>query len=652
MRGLVGGLLAGMTVLALVAVSGSGAEENKESKGSYGLEEIVVSGKKGVREPVASRYWVPESSTLQTEVFTREDIEAIHPETVFDVLQFAPGIEYTYQGRRQFDFTNMRGQGSLGLIIDGTYIPTGSFTQRILATFPMDTVDSIRIVRDATALTLGPLTNFGSGNGSSNQGFIIIKTKRAAKLEGGFVASYGSFKTDKEHVYQGAKISDFDYRLAYTHQESEGKANWFNGMRNNAFTFHAGYSGKAFNGDVLYFTSRGMREMQRGEDYSGKLSNQRWWYDPMVSTLIGVNLSKPWTPTQTTTFGYSFNKRDFDTMTSTFTRPGFVTSTSSSTEWGQAFDLRHVVALEKDTIHVGGQMLSDRTVQDMYSLYAHEEHRMFGSRLSLDGGIRMDKKYYHESPVTNTDMNEWSKPVYTYAAGAAYKITPYLTATGRFAYSENTLASYQVDATTKGSLPAEKRLRYEGGLAGNFHPAFNPFLTVFYYDTKNQAVSTGKSYIDPDTGEEVDYVTPQDVRTKGIEIGVRGVFLGSFSYDANYSYMTTDNAAANRSQPHVTASGRLGYRFKDFEANVNARYYGPWSSSTSDGQPAKYDYGDFINVGANVSYQTMVFERPMKIMVYAQNLGDDHFTTRYRAGVGAFKDPGRRYGIELSCSLF
>lgn len=648
----------------MVMVPCAFAVESKEQKGSYSLDEIMVSGKRGVREPVASPYAVPESSQLQTEVFTRQDIEAMHPETVFDVLQFAPGIEFTYQGRRQFDFTKIRGQGNLGVIIDGTYIPTGSFTQRILATFPVDSIESMTVVRDATALTLGPLTNFGSETGSSNQGFVIIKTKRAAALEAGFVTSYGSFQTDKEYVYQGAKISDFDYRLAYAHQESEGKANWFNGWRNNAFTFHGGYTGKALTGDVFYFTSRGMREMQRGEADNGTLSNQKWWYDPMLSTLIGVNLGKPWTPTQTTTFGYSFNRRDFDTMTSTFTNPSSVASTSSTTEWGESFDLRHVIALQQDTIRVGGQVLMDRTAQEMYSLFAYEEHRMFGNRLSVDGGIRVDKKYYHESPVaTDTKMDEWAKPVYTYAAGVAYKITPFLTATGRFGYSENTLASYQIDPVTKGSLPAEKRLRYEGGLA-NLHPAFNPFFTVFYYDTKNQKVSStgpdpnnphGKpvsSYIDPETGEEVDYVTTADVRTKGIEIGVSGSFLKSFLYDLNYSYMTTDNAAANRGQPHVTASGRLGYRYRDLEANVNARYYGPWSSSTSDGQPALDDYGDFVNWGANVSYRFRLLKTYAKIMLYAQNLGDDHFITRNRSGVGAFKDTGRRYGIELSYSFF
>ncbi|OPX92418.1 MAG: Vitamin B12 transporter BtuB [Syntrophorhabdus sp. PtaB.Bin006] len=653
-----------LLVLPCVSFAQVKEESKEKTQGSYGLEQITVTGKTPA-EPVWSRYAVPESSKLQTEVFTREDIEAIKPESVLDVLQFSPGIEITYQGRRQFDFTNIRGQGNLGLIIDGVYIPTGPFTRRILATVPVDDIESMMIVRDATALTLGPLTNFGSDNGSSNQGFIIVKTKRASKLEGGFDVGYGSFHTQKEHVYHGAKISDFDYRIAYAHQESRGKTSWYNGTRSDSLNFRAGYTGKFINADVFYYTSRGMREMQRGEAYDGTLSNQKWKYDPMLSSLVGINLSKPWNDRNTTTFSYSHSRADFDVMTSTFSNQASVSS-SGERDWAQAFDLRHVVAFTNNTLRVGGQYLSQTTAQQMYSLYAYDEHRMFGNRLTLDGGVRVDKKYYRDSPVTGNDMNEWSKEVYSLALGAAYKINRLFTVTGRYAYSENTLAGYQIDPTTRGDLPAERRNRYEGGILANFHPAFNPSLTVFYYDTKNQKVSTSvvcgydrrgrpitcSTYIDPVTGEETDYVTTSDVRTRGAEIGVSGNFLKHFSYNLNYSYMETDNYDVNKGQPHVTASGRLGYRFKNLEANVNARYYGPWSNSTSDGQMAVYDYGDFVNWGANVSYRMKIFERDTKITIYGQNLGDDHFTTRYRAGQGAYKDPGRRFGAELSYSLF
>jgi iron complex outermembrane receptor protein len=397
--------------------------------------------------------------------------------------------------------------------------------------------------------------------------------------------------------------------------------------------------------------------MQRGEAYNGTLSTAKWKYDPMTSSLLGLNLSKEWNTRQTTTLGYSFARADFDFMQSDFKNEAKVTSTGSGYgTWAQAVDLRHVIAFTNNTVRVGGQFLSQATNQDMVSLYAYDEHRFFGDKLTLDGSIRVDKKYYHRSPVTGNDMNEWSKEVYSLATGVAYKINRIFTATGRFAYSENTLASYQVDADKKDWLPPERRLRYEGGLLANIHPAFNPWVTLFYYDTKNQQVSTtvgGMSYyIDPDTGEEIDYVTTSDVRTRGAEIGVSGGFLKYFTYNLNYSYMETDNYSTNKGQPHVTASGRVGYKYKNFDINLNTRYYGKWAQSTSDGQAAAYDYGDFFNTGANVSYKFNLFKRDTKVTAYIQNIGDKHFTTRYRANVGAFKDPGRRIGVELSYSFF
>jgi len=639
------------------------SEQQKDKQSSYNLEEIPVTDKRA-GEPVASRYAVPESSKLQTEVFTREDIEAIKPETVLDVLQFVPGIEITYQGRKQLDFTNIRGQGSLGLVIDGVYISAGGFTQRALATFPVDSIESITVVRDATALTLGPLTNFGSGNGSSNQGFIIIKTKRAAKPEAGFVTSYGTFDTHKEHVYLGAKAPKVDFRVSFTNQESQGKENWHNAWSSDSLNLRTGYSSEAFNADMFLFKSSAMRELQLGMQDNGTLNkSQKWKYDPMESTLFGFNMSKPWNARQTTTFGYGFGRTDFDFVSSTYANPSKETTTSSK-QLGSTFDLRHVAAFSNNTLRLGGQVLSRGTEQrtdsqQMYSLFTHDEQRFLNNRLIVDGGIRVDKKYYHNSPVTGNYLGEWSDPVYTLAAGIAYKLNHLLTATGRYAYSEDDLATYQIDPVTKGSLPPEKRHRIEGGLLANLHPAFNPSVTVFYYDTKNQKVAstgvdpnTGKivsSYIDPNTGEEVDYVTTADaVRTYGIELAVSGNFLKSFSYNLNYSYMTTDDDVTNERQPHITASGRVGYRYKNWDANVNLRYYGPWSVNVSDGQSADYNYGNYYNWGANVSYYPSLFKRAMKITAYAQNLGDYEFVTRYRKGYGYFPDPGRRCGIELA----
>ena len=220
------------------AVFADETTQKKDQQKAYDLGQVEVSSTR-LKEPVTSPYAVPESSQLQTEVWTKEEIEALHPQTVWDVLEQVPGMEVTYQGRQHLDFSNMRGTGSFGVILDGVYV---SSLDRILATLPVDAIESMTIVRDATALTLGPLTNFGASTGSSNQGFVVIKTKRASTLEGGLVASYGTFDTEKAHLYQGAKIGNFDYRIAATYNSTDGKNDdekhdWYNGSDNKSLLF-------------------------------------------------------------------------------------------------------------------------------------------------------------------------------------------------------------------------------------------------------------------------------------------------------------------------------------------------------------------------------------------------------------------------------
>jgi len=59
---------------------------------------------------------------------------------------------------------------------------------------------------------------------------------------------------------------------------------------------------------------------------------------------------------------------------------------------------------------------------------------------------------------------------------------------------------------------------------------------------------------------------------------------------------------------------------------------------------------DYTSVDANIGYRFKAFQRDTKIMIYGQNLGDVHYTTRYVAA--AYKDPGRVLGVQLAFSFF
>ncbi len=681
---LAGGLAGGAILLAalLIAAPVASAAEN-EQKEPVGLDQITVTGKT-VSEPVTSPYWVPDSSKPQTEVITKEEIEAINPQTVWDILEQVPGMDVTFQGRQHLDFGYMRGTGNFGFILDGVYLLS---PDRVVATLPVSAIESITIVRDATALTLGPLTNFGTTTGDSNVGYIVIKTKRATKLEGGLVASYGSFHTEKEDLYQGAKIGNFDYRITASDQSSLGKTNWYNGDRNESLLFHGGYDGPFLQGDVLYYTGRGMQEFERGTievpttvtvgkgkkaytylDWSkvGSLDTSKWKLDPIVSDMVAVNLKKPWSDSQTTTFTYAYDSLLTSSMTTTFPTQTPVTVSDQDTH-GQNLNVAHVITTGPNTFKTGGQFLQSvsptglapsigtRTDESVYSLFAVDQYRLFNNRMTVDGALRMDQKHYNDNPVTGVPDHKWAKEVNTFALGTSYKLTPMFTLTGRYSHVENSTAGYYTTPTTLSALPPEIDTRWEGGILAHIHPFFNPCLTGFYYNVKNEAVTTGKYYVDPATGEEIDYVTPADVRTKGMELKVTGqpvksLTYGSLTYGLQYTYVQTNDHKTNISIAHNMASGLITYRLKNAFANFTVRYVGPHNETTSPAGVIYYELGNYTRADANVGYNFNFFNRDMRVTVYARNLGDVHYATRYVSG--AYLDPGLSYGVRLAVSFF
>lgn len=661
-----------LMVCAAVGVNGmvvsAYAADQPAKEEVHELEQIGVTGKR-IMEPATSPYAVTESSKPQTETWTRDDIDAIQPETLWDVVQHAAGMEVTYQGRQHMYFSNARGTGSYGIILDGVYLTQ---TDRLLASIPTDAIESMTFVRDATALSIGPLTNFGSGTGSSNQGFLVVKTKRAAKLEGGLIAGYGSYNTHKEEISIGDKIGDFDFRLSLNNNRSSGREDWNMAYRNNSVLLRSGYTGRLFNADLTFYKGWGRREMEFGliavPTYNAKNKTYDWSKVGTLSvsnfnlykidpTLVAFNLEIPWSKTQTTTFQYAFNYLD-------------VLTTSDQDSQGQNISLRHVATFANNTLRVGAQYLTYLspgqapnniyTHEGMVGAYLTDEHRLFDNRLTIDAGIRMDKKYYFMSPSTGKRMGQWADQTMTYTIGAALKLIPMLTLTGRYAYSENPEAGdYQISVTGS-KLPDERRSRFELGLLASVHQAFNPWVTLYYYDTKNQKVSatgidpnTGQnasSYIDPATGNEVDYVQASNVRTKGAEFGVSGDFLKHFNYRIQYSYVMSNNHSQNASMSHQFVSAMFGCHYGGYFANVNYRYVGPKSLSTSPVGQIYYALGDYSRVDVNVGYKTKLFNRDAKITAYGKNLNNEHYSTRYVTGL--YRDPGIQAGAEVAFSFF
>nr|WP_320132108.1 TonB-dependent receptor plug domain-containing protein [uncultured Holophaga sp.] len=659
-------LAAGCALFPAHAHAADAAElqDASDSTRTYDLEKVGVTAKRAKEKPT-SPYATTESSQLQTEVITSEEIEAIHPQTAWDILEQVPGVEITFQGRQHQEFNNLRGSGSFGVILDGVYIGQ---VDRVIQSLPVDTIESVTVVRDATALTLGPLTNFGSSTGSSNAGFVIIKTKRSTKTNASMSASYGTFNAQQYGLAGGTKVGKFDFRLSGGFYDNPGKDGWNMQTRNASGLFRGGYTGESFEADLTYMKGHGKRNLEWGEiliptgsDYSkvGTLSVSTMNMTRMDPEMVGLNLTEHWTGNQTTVFSYGYNGVK-------------VFCQSKQNSYNNSVTLRHIITTGPNTFKAGIQEMSYTTngqapsttkaiAQEMKSLFAEDEYRFLGGNLTVDGGIRFDRLSYTKSPVSGSASDLTAAPSPAYTLGVAWKPLPRLTVTGRFARTQNDAGDYQVSPDGS-ALPPEKRKKYEFGIQADLHRAFQPWVTAYYYDVKDQKTSTTgldpnststtkvSSYIDPTTGEEYDFVTCADVVTHGIEGGAAGRIIAPLSYKVSWSYTTSDDATTNASMSRHLASAALRYRMGAFGANVSAHYAGPRNRSSSPAGVFYYQLGDYTRVDANLDYGFKLHGCDSKVTLYGRNIGDVHYATRYVTG--AYRDPGTQVGLQFTCSFF
>jgi iron complex outermembrane recepter protein len=173
-----------LTALALMlSAAFAGAAQAAET--TLPTVDVSANATRSELEPdsLKNPYRIESTGRFGTEIMTREDIEALAPKDVIDLLDKAVGMNLTYQGRRSPYFLDERGGGNLTYILDGALLPTSS--NRILQKIPLAAVEQIQIVRGSTSLMLGPSIPIGQSNSGSglNTGFVIIRTRQPKDTE-------------------------------------------------------------------------------------------------------------------------------------------------------------------------------------------------------------------------------------------------------------------------------------------------------------------------------------------------------------------------------------------------------------------------------------------------------------------------------------
>lgn len=623
------------------------------------IEPITVQGE-SVNEPPSSPYHLPESAKAATWSIDREQIEALEPRDIFDVLSYAPGVQVSFQGRKGMNFLSSRADGNFiggstfAVLIDGAYIPW-THSARILASYPVEYIESIQVVRDASIFTLAPLAGLGS-IGTAIQGMIIIKTHKPSKDETRIKGSVGNLGRYKALASHGDKLDKGYYSLSVNKQHDNGREDWNNGSDTNTFLGKGGYDHQGLKADGTFYYSGGMRQIQRSLPISTTYDS-KWEYDPLNMLMATGNLRKEWNPNQTTSLGVYTGRLDTTVRYRSWSNS---TSTFNDQEDNvlQA-DLHHVVTTEKNNFRIGGQTIfwdspngqyfyeGVERKEQMYSAYLHDEYALTKD-FSLDLGGRVDHKYVDrgvnkyqadEKNTTSIIKNEWAEPSYGLGGGLAYRFTPIWEASLRTSYTEQGADKFLVSANNK-PLGSETQMRYEAGLIGKLHPALRASATAFYYDIRNGRQYAGSIKRGNDL---INVYTDVDIKRSGAELDLSGyIYTPRLTYGLSYSYQTSDDEIDDKSIPHHIVALRLGYRYAPFQVNLTLRHVSSYDSNLFAVDSRYHEVGDYSPLDANVSYDFKMGRSQWRATLFAQNLGDEQYQTRL-----GWEDVGLTYGLEL-----
>ena len=646
-----------LTILLLLGIY-TPAIADTENENTQQLEPMVVRAPASNEAP-NSPFHLPESLQAATWSIDQKGIESLKPRDLFDVLSYAPGVQLDMQGRKGINFISSRGSSFIGgssfaILIDGVYVPWTQ-SSRILASFPVDTIDTMRVVRDTTALSLTPLTGLGS-MGTAVQGVVLIKTRKPEKKQSRIKASYGNLNRSKIFLNHENRFESTYYSLNYNRLNDDGRDGWNNASESNSILLKGGYEDNGLAVDASFYHDWASRELLHATEVS-KTSNSKWEYDPLDTLMATANFSKKWSDDQTTALGLYTGR-----VSTTIHYQSYANSSYSEDDQEDNVvqaDLHHIVTTSKHNLRIGGQAIfwdcpdgqfyyeGVEREEELYSGYLHEEYQLF-SNLRFDAGGRIDyrhiskgiNKYAPLDPTPTVPIDdEWSDPYYALAVGTAYRLSATWEASLRISYNRQGADSYLLTEDDE-ELNPETQLRYEAGLTAAFHPSIRATVTGFYYDIEDGKQTVGSVTV----GEDVYsiYANADTVR-KGMEMDIGG-YIGTpnLNYALTYTYQCSDNDSDDDSMPHHIASLRLGYRLSAWQFNAMVRHVSEYDSNQFSVGNKYYEIGDFSRVDANISYDFTFAKTRMRATLFGQNLTDEEYQTRL-----GWKDMGITYGVEL-----
>ena len=625
---------------------------------SDSLNPVVVSKSQGLKSDQV--YSQPRSFENTTQTFTQEDFETLPVKNALEMADYATGTYIQEQGRKYPISAKVRAGSRLGIIIDGAYVPN-YMASKMLLQIPVSAIESMKVIRDSSALNLGPLVPVTGGNTNSRiEGFLVVNTlgvfhPTKTQLHGR-LGSYGELGLDGTTAL---KLSEeVGARVAYGHQRQDGRSG-FNMGKNQQAAF-AKFQGvhQKWDWQVNLFRSEGRREIRRNQDSDNRQHDSKWAFDPMVNHMVSGQAGYYWDQTHTTATRFSYVESATDMEKEDYFDPTYFEVEKVREEFF-SYDLNHAVSVGKNELRAGYQFMAyDNPTGRLYyagtprkehttSFYLQNEYA--ADDWSVDFGVRNDSRTIEQGyePVgagRRADKrlveDVTLKDLLSGALGASWQPTELDLLTFRWLYSEQ--QPFGVYTANTDDLGKEKRHRYELGWSRDWLPLLTTTLTGFREDL-DDAAYVADQVDDPNSADPDDEINLYDNASwtnQGVEVAVSGQ-KNDFRYQL--SYTRTDpgvNPGGSVNLPEDLVKARFFYTPGVWETNLGVRYMSQIMSKNY-GFDQPIEAGDYVVVDAQVGRTFNWQGHKNHLALWGKNLTDQHYDT-----VAGYIDEGLTVGLD------
>ncbi len=646
---------------------------------------------------VANAARVATSSRSHTQTFTRQDIQELNPQDVFGLLRNATSILVTYQGRKFPNNLKFRGDGNFGFIVDGAYV-SAQTAGLMMQSLPVSALDQVDVVRDASALTLGPLVDFGSSSGALNSGFVVVRThtpqenemelRTAAQSYGGVLGSaYGGYVFGKKPGEIPAFISGFIKKSS-----DDGPANGSNWNDTVAGLLKGGFTVGPLDTSFTLFQSStryGFQQGTFGEQTASTLA-QKWGYSPIESTFLSWNSTFRWDEHNVSLLTLAYTRTEDNNVLASFNSPN-LTVANEQGYTGQ-INARHSFTYDGTLAQLGLQYVnwaspSGQTnyanyarKEDTLSGYGNFEQKLLSDRLIFDASFRLDNHFDYigvdTAGTTKYFYNRGFPLAVNYAGGATVKplqgwgigelgaslgdFNPLaglanVAFSGRYSHTEQSDMS-GVIADANVTLLPEKQDKYEAGVKIPVFRWFTPEVTYFDTEIQNNKQPSRTVTVN---NNNVTYWTQGNTSRKGIEAVATGVLqdelLGKTTYRGSYTRLTEvysnslgtyDWLNPYRFQtPRTQINFALTHAWDRFTGTVALNHVSMYWSNGFAVDNAYHQVGNYTTLDANIAYNFQLMDWDARLTFYGRNITNKRYETIY-----TYKAWGAVWGSELKLS--